>query len=239
MPVKKVKSATQKSKVTKAGLKVSKTSKFSVPVFNLSGKKTGVVSLPKEIFGAKVNKKLMAQAVRVYLASRRQGGASTKTRGEVAGSTRKIYRQKGTGRARHGAITAPIFRGGGIVFGPRPRDFSLKLPRQMKKKALFSALSARLADNKIFIVHTQDSNGKTKQIFNMLKTMNLTKKANVDKILFVADSNNVAAASRNISGLSLRSANSINTFDVLKNNYVVIAKESMPKIESVFLGKEK
>src|SRR3989344_3714386 len=106
--LKTISGTTQKSKVAKVA---SKGSKFSVPVFNLSGKKKGSVELPKEIFGAKVNEKLLAQAVRVYLVNQRQGTASTKTRGEVAGSTRKIYRQKGTGRARHGAIKAPIFVG--------------------------------------------------------------------------------------------------------------------------------
>src|SRR5207248_616028 len=98
-------------------------------------KASGKVSLPKEIFAETVNKKLLAQAVRVYLANKRQGNASTKTRGEVEGSTRKIYRQKGTGNARHGSIRAPIFVKGGIVHGPRPRDFSLGLSKKMRRKA--------------------------------------------------------------------------------------------------------
>src|SRR3990167_3959461 len=115
MPAKKVQSSKLKVKSSesqKAAKVVSKASKFSVPVYSLTGKKKGTVELPKEIFGAAISDKLMAQAARVYLVNQRQGTASTKTRGEVRGSTRKIYRQKGTGRARHGSITAPIFRGG-------------------------------------------------------------------------------------------------------------------------------
>src|SRR5258708_225116 len=116
----------------------------SVDVIGVDGKVSGKVSLPGEMFGEKVNKTLLAQAVRVYLANQRQGNASTKTRGEVDGSTAKIYRQKGTGRARHGSKRAPIFVKGGLVFGPKPRDFSLALPQKMKRKALFGALSAKV-----------------------------------------------------------------------------------------------
>src|SRR6266404_5428662 len=121
----------------------------SVAVVGIDGKVSGKVSLPGEMFGEKVNKALLAQAVRVYLANQRQGNASTKTRGEVDGSTAKIYRQKGTGRARHGSKRAPIFVKGGIVFGPKPRDFSLSLPQKMKRKALFSALSAKVKDKEV------------------------------------------------------------------------------------------
>lgn len=219
--------------------KTSKRTGLSVPIFDLEGKKKGTVGLPREIFGAKINKVLMAQAIRVYLANQRQGTASTKTRGQVTGSTRKIYRQKGTGRARHGAITAPIFVGGGIVFGPSPRDFSLKLSKQMKKKALFSALSAKFAESKIFVVNMGDLNGKTKQIYNMLKAINLTRKADADKILFVADGENDNRASRNIEGLSVRRAHVVNTHDVLNSNYVIIALEALPRMESVFLRRDK
>ena len=112
--------------------KVSEKATVSVNVVGIDGKISGKIALPGEIFGEKVNKALLAQAVRVYLANQRQGNASTKTRGEVEGSTRKIYRQKGTGRARHGSVRAPIFVKGGIVFGPKPRDFSLDMPKKKK-----------------------------------------------------------------------------------------------------------
>jgi large subunit ribosomal protein L4 len=133
-----VKKAIVKEAPKETGLKLS--------VYDLKGAIAESLTLPKEIFGAKINNSLMAQAVRVYLANQRRGTLKTKSRGEVAISTRKIYRQKGTGRARHGAKSAPIFVGGGIAFGPKPRDFSMKLNQNMRRVALFSALSAKLRD---------------------------------------------------------------------------------------------
>src|SRR3989338_5152877 len=121
-------------------------------VFDTKGALKKTIDLPKEIFGVQENNILLAQAVRVYLANQRQGTVSTKTRGEVAGSTRKIYRQKGTGRARHGSIRAPIFVHGGLVFGPKPRDYSMKFPKKMRKAALASALSSKVNDAQVKVV---------------------------------------------------------------------------------------
>ena len=239
----KVKSTTQKSKVVRTSTTkaVSRTSKFTVPVFNLSGKKKGSVELPKEIFGAKINQRLMAQAVRVYLVNQRQGSASTKTRGEVTGSTRKIYRQKGTGRARHGSIKAPIFVGGGTVFGPRPRKFELKLSKQMRKKALFSALSQKFIDQKISVVDPEGANGKTKELASLLKNLNLlTKKERDNLVLYVSDSNlSTKRAARNIRGVTVRGAQSINTYEVLANKHLVFDKGAVSNLVSNFLKKEK
>src|SRR3990170_6251019 len=140
-----------------------KTVSLNVPVVGVDGKTKSKIQLPKELFGAKVNKALLAQAVRVYLANQRTGNAATKTRGEVEGSTRKIYRQKGTGRARHGAIRAPIFVGGGIVFGPRPHDFHLDFPKKMKRRALGSALTSKLGSGDVIVVSgLSDLEPKTK-----------------------------------------------------------------------------
>ncbi len=237
MPVSKVKS--QKSqpkaggplaqKVVKAASKASKSSKLSLPIYGLSGIKKGSIELPKEVFGAKVNEQLMAQAVRVYLINQRQGTASTKTRGEVTGSTRKIYRQKGTGRARHGSIKAPIFVGGGIVFGPRHRKFESKLSQQMKKKALFSALTQKLINQKVSVIDSKGAIGKTSEFAKLFKKLSLLDKKNKDNaILFVSDSNIEAKrAVRNIKGLAIRNAESINTYEVLANNYLVFAKEAI------------
>src|SRR3989344_7875158 len=161
-------SATEKPKVTRVRkTAVEKTVETPVvakslakglkaDVFDLSGKVTTTVTLPEYLFGAKVNRPLMAQAVRVYLANQRAGTQSTKTRGEVDGSTRKIYRQKGTGRARHGGIRAPIFVGGGIAHGPKPHDFSRELPQKMRRAALFSALSGKLKDGEVKIMKNLD-----------------------------------------------------------------------------------
>jgi large subunit ribosomal protein L4 len=128
-----------------------------IDVLDLTGKVQTSIDLPAELFGAKVNKQIMAQAVRVYLANQRQGTQSTKTRGEVTGSTRKIYRQKGTGRARHGGITAPIFVGGGIALGPKPRDYGLSLPKKMRRVALASALTSQLNAGKVKVVDGFDT----------------------------------------------------------------------------------
>lgn len=240
MPVKKVQSSKLKvksSNVRKVARAAPRSSKFNVPVYGMTGTKKGSIDLPKEIFGAKVNEKLMAQAARVYLVNQRQGTASTKTRGEVTGSTRKIYRQKGTGRARHGSIKAPIFVGGGIVFGPRPRKFELKLSKQMRRKALFSALSHKLIDQKISVVDTASANGKTKNFASLLKNLNLLTKKKIDNlVLYVSDSNlSTKRAVRNIRGVTVSNAQSINTYEVLANKNVVFAKDAVQELTNHFL----
>ncbi len=214
-----------------------KAPKLSVSVFGLDGVKNGTVSLSSEIFGAKINPELMSQAVRVYLVNQRQGTQNTKSRGEVQGSTRKIYRQKGTGRARHGAITAPIFVGGGIAFGPKSRDFELKLSKQMKKKSLFSALSSKLSQDQVMVVDVSGATGKTKEIYKMFGALKLVAKK-TPKILFISDEEKVMHATRNIKSLDLEPAHAINTYSVLNSNYVVITKEALPKMEKAFLGEK-
>jgi len=213
---------------------------LSASVYNLKGKVVEKVSLPKEIFGSPVNDRLMAQAVRVYLANQRLGTVSTKTRGEVRGSTRKIYRQKGTGRARHGGIRAPIFVGGGRVFGPKPRDFSLKLPSKMRKAALVSALSQRLLDNGIRVISGLEKiEPKTKIMARTIKNLdsNLERK----KILLVTPSNsnelsNVYRAARNIEGVRILPANMLNTYEVLDNVAIFLMKPALDALKKHFEG---
>lgn len=231
----KVKIESKNSKVIKPAVKTAKEGAFSLSVYALDGSKKGTVTLSKEIFGEKPNDKLMAQAVRVYLVNQRQGTASTKTRGDVTGSTRKIYRQKGTGRARHGAITAPIFVGGGVAFGPHTRNFELKLSKQMRKKALFSALSQQLSSEKVFAIDASAA-AKTKEIFGLFSKLNFLgrdKKAN--KVLFVINEKNAARASRNIKGANVMPAQNLNTYEVLNSNYVVFDKNSIETLEKTFL----
>ena len=217
--------------------KKTKGASLSLDVFGKDGKVVGKIERPKEIFGAKISKDLMAQAVRVYLANQRIGGAHTKTRGEVKGSTRKIYRQKGTGRARHGAITAPIFVGGGIAFGPRKRDFGLEMPKMMRRRALFSALTSKLNEGKIFVFDASEVSGKTKEVFQFLKSLNLINKKS--KILFVSsDAEKVEKAARNVPGLNLVQANTLNTYLVVNSNCLVLVKEAVGKMKENYL-KEK
>lgn len=229
-------SKTIKTQRTTVVTRKSRGSKFSVPVYGMAGTKKGAIELPGKFFGAKVNEKLMAQAVRVYLINQRQGAASTKTRGEVTGSTRKIYRQKGTGRARHGSIKAPIFVGGGIVFGPRPRKFDFKFSKQMKKKALASALTQKLSDQKVLVVDSKGASGKTSEFAKLFKKLNLVSEKKDNLVLFVSDSNSEAKrAVRNIHGVTVRNAESINTYEILTNKNVVFAKDAIQNLVSHFL----
>lgn len=234
--VKKVQTAIAKPKAESSAVK--KKSGLAVDVYNAAGKIVDSIILPKDVFGVKVNKTLMAQAVRVYLANQRAGSASTKTRGEVQGSTRKIYRQKGTGRARHGGIRAPIFVHGGIAHGPKPRDFSLKLSQKMKKAALISALSAKYEESAIKIVaDVEKMEPKTRNMSLLLTKMG--RKAKNEKTLFVMDTkhDNVIRAVRNILGLKYDYVKLLNTYEVLMSDSLILTKEAVAEIEKNFASK--
>jgi large subunit ribosomal protein L4 len=228
-------------------------------VYDAKGNLADTITLPKEIFDAKVNNPLMAQAVRVYLANQRRGTVKTKTRGEVKISTRKIYRQKGTGRARHGAASAPIFVGGGVAFGPRPRDYSLSLNQKMRRLALFSALTVKLKNGDIKIVKGLEKlEPKTKlmvQAFNGLasgvknpKILFITpyfaslnanavngKKALEGKLNTGEEFKNVVKSARNIEGINILASNLLNTYEVLKSNNIIFMKESIDTLKETFL----
>lgn len=201
-----------------------------VAVVDVTGVAKGNMTLSPEIFGQTPNKNLVAQAVRVYLANQRQGTSSTKTRSDVTGSTRKIYRQKGTGRARHGAAKGPIFVGGGIVFGPHPQDYSLKFPKKMKKAALIYALSQKAQDGAIRVIDG-DFSGKTKEIAKLMKIMDLNKKGIVNKALFVTDKNeNSARAAHNLAGLKIESAATLSTYGVVICRYLIFMKSAVADV---------
>ena len=238
-----VKKETVKKAPVKAEVKAPKAEGLSVQVFDLAGKSAGKVELPKEIFGVKVNEGLISQAVRVYLANRRRGTVSTKSRGEVKISTKKIYRQKGTGRARHGAKSAPIFVGGGVAFGPKPRDYSLKLSQKMKKAALFSALSSKLKDGEIKILTGLEKiQPKTKLMAQVIKSLNFESKSKVDNKLLLITANgadDVRQAGRNIKGLSILDAKQINTYEVLDNRGIILMKGALEVIENNFIKQNK
>lgn len=207
---------------------------LKVDVISANGTKSGSVSLPTELFGVTPNKTLIAQAIRVYLANQRQGTSSTKTRGEVKGSTRKIYRQKGTGRARHGANTAPIFVGGGVAFGPHPRDYSLKMPKKMKKIAFASILSMKATDGAIKVIDGE-FNGKTKEVSKLLKAMNLTDKTGkAQKVLLVLGQKDkgLAQGARNIGGLVVESASTLSTYPVSVSRNIIFVKDAINDVVS-------
>ncbi|MCX6782436.1 MAG: 50S ribosomal protein L4 [Candidatus Levybacteria bacterium] len=205
-----------------------------IDVYDVKGKIVRNIELSQSVFGEKINNSLLAQAVRVYRANQRHGTASTKNRGEVRGSTRKIYQQKGTGRARHGAIRAPIFVKGGIAHGPRPHDFSLVLPQKMRKAAMRSALSAKINDNMIRMVEgISNINVKTKEAVAMLSALSLSDGKNI-LIVLAASSENISRALRNIKNVSYVTVGKMNTYDVIRNKHIICMVESIPDIDKAF-----
>jgi len=220
-----------KKPVTTKTQKKSETRNLKLSVYNMAGKSVETLTLPKEIFGAEINTNLMTQAVRVYLANQRRGTVKTKSRGEVNISTRKIYRQKGTGRARHGAASAPIFVGGGIAFGPRQRDYSLKLSKKMKRLALISSLSEKVKEGQIRLVSGLSKvEPKTKNMAQVLQKLDLRSKKTSLLLVIPTRSKdfvNVVKAARNIEGVKVMPANLLNTYEVLRNKNLLFMKESI------------
>ena len=216
-----------------------------VDVLNTSGEKTGTISLPTEIFAAKINPNLMALAVRVYLANQRKAHARTKTRGEVDRTTAKWYRQKGTGRARHGARSAPLFVGGGVAHGPRGiQNYKLKINKKMKQAALFSALTNQLKEKKIQVIAGLDKvESKTKKMVGILDNLAGKKAKKRGKTLIVMPGfgknvkfgENVVRSARNIEGVNLLPADLLNTYTVLRSSKIILMKESIDKLKKHFL----
>ena len=208
---------------------------LSIGLIDKAGKEAGSMQLPKELFGGKVNDALMQQYVHIYLTNQRQGTVSTKTRSEVKGSTRKIYRQKGTGRARHGAKKAPIFVGGGITFGPKPRIFALSMNKKQKKLALISALSYSLNEKKLSGV--QDSvlgmEPKTKNFAKFLKDAGLADKG----VLFIMPGEKTQSfmrASRNVQSASSIEAKSLNAYEILRARKIILFESTIKTLVDHF-----
>jgi large subunit ribosomal protein L4 len=198
---------------------------LSLTMVDMKGEEAGKMTVPHGIFDADINRQLIALAVRVYLANQREGSASTKTRGEVEGSTRKIYKQKGTGRARHGSIRAPIFVGGGIVFGPRPHSFSRTMPGAMRRKALVSALSEAFAGKRVTVIDDWSAlKAKTREAAAMLEAVGIT-----GKVLLVvpAMTDKVVKISRNIEGVTIMPSDQVTTYDVVTHKSVVCSQAAV------------
>jgi large subunit ribosomal protein L4 len=200
----------------------------SVNIIDLSNKVVGTLDLADEVFGVRVNEDLLYEAVRHHLACARRGTASTKTRHEVAGSGKKLWKQKGTGRARMGSIRSPLWRHGGTVHGPQPRDYSYKLPKKMQIGALKSALSAKLRDGELRVVSEfAISEAKTKGMRKALDGIEASR-----TILLVDNSanRNLALASRNLEGVKLVSSREVNVYDLLGHQHVLFTQEAAKKI---------
>lgn len=221
-------------KTTPTKEKKTATKGLSMPIYDLTGKSEKEMELPKEIFSVEANPQILAQYIRVYLANQRQGNASTKTRSEVTGSTRKIYKQKGTGRARHGARKAPIFVGGGVTQGPKPKDFSLKIGKKQKRIALFNSLTLKAKENSIVGLTNEVLNiePKTKKIAGLFKTIGL----NDQKVLLVLPNmkNNLWMASRNIDSLKGIISADINPYFVLKYRKIIFTEDALKNLISHF-----
>ncbi len=225
--------AAKKSADAAGAQKAVKSDGLTASVLGADGKVKGKMTLPEELFGQKVNKDLIAQAIRVHQANQRAGGAATKTRGMVRGSTRKIFKQKGTGRARHGGIRAPIFVGGGIAFGPVPHDFSLSLPVVMKRKALASALSAQYSAGNVVIMDDLAAlEPKTK---NMVEALAAVGDRTSLLLVLSKESMTVGRIARNIADVDVMPYVSLNTYDVIMHQKIVIMKDAVSQMKEVFL----
>ncbi len=196
------------------------------PVYNTKGEKTGMIDLPKKIFGVEPNHDTIYQTVVLQMSNRRQKVAHTKDREEVRGGGKKPWRQKGTGRARHGSIRSPIWKGGGVTFGPRnEKSFKKKINKKTKKKALFMVLSKKAKDNFLFVLEDIDlKEAKTKLMVEILKNLNIEKKV---IIATLAKDKNVFMASRNIPKVSIMPVLDLNALDLLSSSYLVLTKEGI------------
>ena len=203
----------------------------TVAVYNIEGKEVGTVELNDNIYGVEINETLVHKAVVTTLANRRQGTQSAKTRSEVSGGGRKPWRQKGTGHARQGSTRSPQWTGGGVVFAPKPRDYSVKMNKREKQIALFSALSSKVQDSKLILVDELAlEEAKTAKFAEILKNLK------ADKALVVTkDKNdNVILSSRNIPGVETIMSSTINVYDILKHDSLVMTKDAALAIEEVY-----
>ena len=202
-----------------------------VSVYNMDGKEVGTIELNDAVFGVEVNEHLVHMAVVQQLANNRQGTQKAKTRSEVSGGGRKPWRQKGTGHARQGSTRSPQWTGGGVVFAPTPREYSSKMNKKEKRAALKSALTSRVQENKLIVVdELKLKEIKTKEFAKVLKNLE------VEKALVVLNDNdvNVVASAKNIPTVKTASTSTINVFDVLKYNTVILTKDAVATIEEVY-----
>jgi large subunit ribosomal protein L4 len=202
-------------------------------IYEKDGTETGTLELPEKLFGRDVNENAIHEAVVTYLANQRQGNASTKERSDVRGGGSKPYRQKGTGRARAGTIRSPLFRGGGVVFGPHPRDYSKKLPRKIKRLALVSSLSSRANEGDVLVIKALEfSEPKTREFAGILKNIEAAGK----KMLVVIEKPDEAAvkSARNIPDVKVTQANMVSTYDVMWADKILLTEGAIARMEEVF-----
>ncbi len=203
----------------------------NVNLYNIKGENIGTIDLAETVFGAEVNVSAMHSYVVAYLANQRQGTQSAKTRAEVSGGGKKPWRQKGTGRARQGSTRSPQWTHGGVVFAPKPRDYRLSLNKKLKRVALASALSAKVADEKIVVVDSIEMDEiKTREMAKSLTALNAVKPL----IVIAENDEKVVKSARNIEGVEVSFVGTLNTYEILKHDTLVISKSAVEKIEEVY-----
>ncbi|MTI80737.1 MAG: 50S ribosomal protein L4 [Firmicutes bacterium] len=202
-----------------------------VAVYNISGDQVGEAELNDKVWGIQPNEHVLHEAVVMQLAGRRLGTHDTKTRSQVRGGGRKPWRQKGTGRARHGTIRSPIWRGGGIVFGPHPRDYKKSLPKKVRRLAMKSALSSKMQSGDILVLESLTmEQPKTKEMVSILNTLEVGNKA---LVVTAEKDENVTKSARNIPGIKPLRAEGLNVYDILHHDKLVITKDAVTKVEEV------
>ena len=203
-----------------------------VALYDIKGSQVGEVELNDSVFGVEVNTHVMYEAVKNYLANQRQGTQSAKTRADVRGGGRKPWRQKGTGRARQGSTRSPQWKGGGVVFAPKPRDYSYSIPKKVKRLALKSALSSKVQDQEIIVVDSLVlEQAKTKEMVKVLQSL----KANKKTLIVIPERDEaVVRAAANIPGVKTAYVNTINVYDILNCDSFLITKEAVNKVEEVY-----
>ena len=203
----------------------------NVSVYNIEGKEVGSIELNDAVFGVEVNEHLVHMAVVNQLANNRQGTQSAKTRSEVSGGGRKPWRQKGPGHARQGSTRSPQWTGGGVVFAPKPRDYSFKMNKKEKRAALCSALSSKVAESQIIVLDEFKLDEiKTKKFVEVMNNL----KASKALVVLEGENKNVVLSGRNIPTVKVTATNEINTYDVLKYETLVVTKAAVEKLEEVY-----
>ena len=203
----------------------------NVSVYNMEGKEVGKIDLNDAIFGVEVNEHLVHMAVLQQLADKRQGTQKAKTRSEVSGGGRKPWRQKGTGHARQGSIRAPQWTGGGVVFAPKPREYSQKINKKEARLALFSALTAKVNDDKLIVLDSLSMDEpKTKEFAQILDNV----KASKALVITEGDSKNVILSARNIPDVKTEAREAINVYDILKYDSLIMTKDAVKALEEVY-----
>lgn len=203
-----------------------------VALLNVSGQEVGDLELSDAVFGVEVNQHVLYEVVKNQLANKRQGTQSAKTRSEVRGGGKKPWRQKGTGRARQGSIRAPHWKGGGVIFAPKPRDYSYKVPKKVRRLAMKSALSSKVQNDELVVLDELNfAAPKTKEMVSVLSNVKSAKKA---LIVTVEKNENVIKSSSNIAGVQTVTVDTLNVYDILKYDSFIITKEAVKKVEEVY-----